>query len=217
MAAETEGSARESGTELSTPRRWHWYHGLAFYAGVQAASLGLGLVAKGARGRSRPRLGESLVGNPANDEYYNGLRQPVFAPPDWAFAPVWTVNNALGIWGLLWVLNLPAGRAGRRSFLALQAGFWVCFTLFNPLYFGLRSPILGAVDTDLSLVLTVASEYAALATLKDGKAALSLVTVLPWLVVASATATTVAVWNRDDLFDTGPFTPPSSTWLKAAG
>lgn len=193
---------------LRRPGGWRWYHGLAFYAAVQGTSYGLGLIAKGAVGPSRPKLGESLVGNDANNDYYNRLLQPPFAPPDWAFAPAWTLNNALQIWGLLRALNLPRSRAGRPEFLALQAGFWACFTAFNALYFGLRSPILGAANTNLGLALTLASEYVALARLRDRRVAASLSTVLPWLLLASATATLVALWNRDDLFAAGPFLAP---------
>lgn len=197
-------------------RRWRWYHAAAFYAGVQALSYGLGVLAKRGRGASSPRLGESIVGNPANDAFYNRLTQPVFAPPDWVFAPVWTLNNLLCLWGLLRVLNMPTGRAGRSAFLWLQGTVWLAFAAFNGLYFGLRSPISGAISTNIGFAATVASMYVALFRLRDGRAALSQSTILPWLVLATATANTVAAWNRDELYDAGPFLHPAAGWAKAA-
>lgn len=190
--------------------RWRWYHGLLFYAGVQALSFGLGKLVQRHDGQNHPKLGESLVGNSENDAFYNRLRQPVFAPPDWSFAPVWTLNNALCIWGGLHVLNLPKGTPGRQAFLSLQALVWLCFSAFNALYFGLRSPINGAINTNIGLLGTIATMYVALTQLKDRRAALSQSTILPWLVLASATATTVAAWNRDEHYDVGPCIEPSS-------
>lgn len=33
-------------TQSNMPGRWRWYHGVLFYAGVQAASFGLGKLVK---------------------------------------------------------------------------------------------------------------------------------------------------------------------------
>jgi len=212
-ATETDAtSMRPTGAGAS--RRYGWRAGLAFYLGIQAASFGLGLIAKRAKGQSQPRPGESLIGNEANNDYYNSLRQPVFAPPDWSFAPVWTLNNALQIWGLLHVLNLPPETPGRSSFLTLQGAFWGTFVAFNPLYFGLRSPVLGAATTQAGLTLTAASAVVAAFEMKNRQALASLATVLPWLVIAGATSGAVALWNRDDLLDAGPFVEPAEGWVK---
>lgn len=202
--------------QSDAPRKWCWYQGVLFYAGVQAVSFGLGKLVKSVRQSSEPKLTEQIVGNESYDEFYNGLKQPVFAPPDWSFAPAWTLNNALAIWGLLQVLNMPRRKPGRDEFLFLQAAFWVTFVGFNPLYFGLRSPILGALDTNVGLALTAASEYVALARLKDTKTALSQSTTLLWLVLAAATATTVAAWNEDEFLNSRPLVEPSpqSSWVK---
>lgn len=196
------------------PIRWRWYHGALFYAGVQALSFGLGKVAQRRRGASSPKLGESILGNAANDAFYNRLIQPVFAPPDWVFAPVWTINNLLCIWGLLRTLNMPVGRPGRAAFLGLQGVVWGSFASFNALYFGLRSPINGALSTNLGFAATVASIYVALFRLRDSRVALSQSTILPWLVLAAATANTVAAWNNDEYYDAGPFIASAAGWAK---
>lgn len=197
-------------TQNDTPRKWRWYHGVIFYAGVQAVSFGLGKLVKSVKQRSEPRLTEQIVGNESYDEFYNSLKQPVFAPPDWSFAPAWTLNNALAIWGLLRVLNMPEEKSGREEFIRLQTAFWITFVAFNPLYFGLRSPILGAIDTDIGLALTAASEYVAVSQLKDTETALSQSSTLLWLALAAATATTVAAWNEDEFFNSRPLVEPAS-------
>lgn len=194
------------------PRRWGWGHGAVFYASVQGLLFGLGWLTRRALGRTAPRgARDDAFGDNA---YYNGLRQPSFAPPDWAFAPAWTVNNILAIRGLLWVLNMPAGASGRRAFLALQGVSWGAYCAFNAAFFGLRSPINAAVLTDANIGLTVASVWVALTRLKDPRAALSLSTLLPWLLLAGPTATALAAWNRDDLYRAGPFVEPPPGWVK---
>jgi len=195
-------------------KKWRWYHGILIYAGIQATSFGLGAIVKSINRRSEPKLTEQIAGNEDYNEFYNSLKQPVFAPPDWSFAPAWTLNNWLAIWGLLRVLNMPPEKAGRTEFLALQMAFGIVFVGFNPLYFGFRSPILGAIDTDIGLVLTAASEYVAVAKLKDSPTAFSQSTTLLWLVLAAATATTVAAWNEDEFFQTRAVIEPISSLKK---
>ena len=201
-------------TEASRPKKWRWYHGVLFYAGVQVVSYGLGKLVQNIAAQSKPQLTEQIAGNSLYNAFYNSLTQPVFAPPDWSFAPAWTLNNWLAIWGLLRVLNMPPEKAGRTEFLALQMAFGIVFVGFNPLYFGFRSPILGAIDTDIGLVLTAASEYVAVAKLKDSPTAFSQSTTLLWLVLAAATATTVAAWNEDEFFQTRAVIEPISSLKK---
>lgn len=203
-------------TEKNSKKKWRWYHGVLIYAGVQAVSFGLGKLVQTAAKQSKPQLTEQIAGNSSYFEFYNELKQPVFAPPDWAFAPVWTFNNALMIWGLLRVLNMPKGKPGREEFLVLQAAFWISFVAFNPLYFGLRSPILGAIDTNVGLVFTAAGVYVAASKLKDSKTAALHSPTLLWLILAAATAAVVAVWNKDEFFNSRPLIEPiaSSGWVK---
>lgn len=202
--------------ELGSSGKWRWYHGLLFFGVIQAFEFGLGKLAQMVLGRNQPKVGASVVGNAANDQFYNSLKQPTFAPPDWSFAPVWTLNNALCIWGLLRVLNMPQEKPGRTPFLALQALVWFCFTTFNAAYFGMRSPVNGAILTDIGLGGTLASIYVALAQLKDERVALSQSTVLPWLLLAGPTATTIAAWNRDDFYNAGPFVEAAPQWVKTS-
>ena len=189
---------------------WRWYHGVAFYLSIQAVAFGLAKLVQRGRGS------EALLGDEARNAFYNAKRQPVFAPPDWAFPPVWLINNALCIWGLLRVLNLPQATPGRGLFLRLQGLVWLCYATFNALYFGLRSPIGGALNTAVAFVASVASMWVAIARLRDRRVVLSQSTILPWLLLATPTAAAIATWNEDEYFEAGPFVEPSAAWVKAS-
>lgn len=190
--------------------KWRWYHGAMFYVIVQGALIGGWLVKKLTASREE----STGTGAGSNDAFYNNLRQPRFAPPDWVFGPVWFINNVLAIWGGVRVLNMEQGRPGRGTFLGLQAGSWLSYASFNALFFSLGSLINGALVTVVDLFLTIASLWVALFRLKDGRAALSLSTLLPWLLIASATSSLLALWNRDRLYQAGPVVEPNPTWVK---
>lgn len=186
----------------ATPPTWHWYDGVAFYVIVQVITFslsGLTSVLSGNRGKD---FRETVFGNPS---YFRSLRQSVFAPPAWVFGPAWTLNNILVIWGNLQVLNKPRDTEGRTTYLALQSASWLIYVMFNAAYFSLRSPINAFVLTIGMFLLTIASGFVAIFKLKDSKVALSLLTLFVWLIIAATAASFQVAWNRDDLYNAGPF------------
>lgn len=196
--------------------KWNWYHGMLFFVGVEVAASVLAKFAKKTR-NSKSSQEETLQTSNQGEEYnaiYNSLKQPVFAPPGAVFFPIWLINNSLATWGLLQVLNKSANTSGRREFLASHSAFWFTYTTFTSAYFSQRSPIKGAVLTDIGLIAALLAEYFALFGLKDKKVALSLVTLVPWLLLAAPTATTVALWNRDEFYEIGPAFDAPSNWVK---
>jgi benzodiazapine receptor len=57
-------------------------------------------------------------------QWYHGLRQPPLSPPDWVFAPVWTVLYALmavAAW-LAWKTRVSSCRSGGLRMWAVQLG-----------------------------------------------------------------------------------------------
>lgn len=189
--------------------RWRWYHGVLLFGGIQAALFGLGYLVKFVRGQSRPDFGEALLGSEQNDDYYNQFEQPIFAPPDWVFAPIWAVNNTLATWGIIRVLNMPEGAPGRARYLSLMGAFLLEFVSFNAAYFGLSSPINGALLTVSSTVVVIEAMRIAVLEMKDWRVVLSLSTLLPWLILASLTSSAVALWNADSFYQTdAPLKPP---------
>lgn len=167
------------------PGRYRWWHAVAF--GV-AANLASGL-RTGRREEDR--------------EYYEELEQASFAPPSWAFAPVWAANNASTLWGNLRLLNRSEGTPNRRTLLALQGASWFLFSTFNHVYFRGRSPILGFAWTAIDWLLTIASVAL---SLKNGRrdVAISLATRLAWLTLATPVTAYQAAKNPDPLLGYDP-------------
>lgn len=191
---------------FSRQGEWKWYHGAALYIGANATTFALERLAK----RSQAHVPD----HEPDKAYYRQQKRAVFAPPSWAFGPAWTFNAISLIWGGLRVLNMPKRTTGRKPFLALQTAFWLLYIAFTPLFFGLRSPILGAISTYLTLGVTAASEVVAVKQLKDKPTAFSQLSTLVWLVVASATALTTALWNRDPFLRQPARVEPDKAWLK---
>ncbi len=187
------------------PAKWRWYHGLAFYVVAQLITFGLAGLTSTVSGNKGETLRDNVFGNVS---YFRSLKQSVFTPPSWVFGPAWTINNFFAIWGALSVLNKPKGTPGRDEYLALQAATWLNFVIFNAAYFSLRSPINALVLTLSFFGLTLVSGFVALFRLKDAKVALSLITLFVWLIIASTAATFQVLWNRDDLYNAGPFADP---------
>lgn len=77
------------------------------------------------------------------------------------------------------------------------------FAVFTLLYFGLKSPILGAVDTVLGLVATSLSLVVSYRI--DRTAALNILPRFLWLILATYVSVYVTLHNRDEYFDIGPF------------
>lgn len=167
------------------PDRYRWWHAAAF--GV-AANLASGL-RTGRREKDR--------------KYYEELEQASFAPPSWAFAPVWTANNASTLWGNLRLLNRREDASYRRMLLALQGASWLLFATFNHVYFRKRSTILGFAWTSADWLLTLVTVAL---SLRGGRrdVALSLATKLAWLSLATPVTAYQAAKNPDELFGYHP-------------
>ena len=166
--------------------RFHWWHAALIFAvanGLSALPAGFG----------------------GDSDFYDRLRKPPFSPPDWAFPAAWLVLNVTSLVALHLVANAPApdagGGAARTTFLVSEAIGWVLFAAFTTLYFGLRSPTLGAADTVLGL-LAAAVSLSAAAALAAGPGRTGWVPfwlILPrvgWLALASLVSAATAWLNR---------------------
>lgn len=126
---------------------------------------------------------------PSIPTWYAGLAKPFFSPPNWIFAPVWTVLYALmavAFWRV-WVL-------GRGSALQAAALAFIVQLVLNVAwsgaFFGLHLPWLALVDIIL-LVLAIIATMSAFHRI-DGRAAWMLAPYLAWVLFA--TALNAAVW-----------------------
>lgn len=85
------------------------------------------------------------VTRPAIDGWYADLAKPSFNPPDWVFAPVWTVlfaMMAVAAWRI-WLAGPQTG-SNRRA-LVLFALQLACNLAWSIAFFGARSPSAGLV------------------------------------------------------------------------
>ena len=122
--------------------------------------------------------------------WYAGLAKPFFSPPNWVFAPVWTLLYTLMGWaaGRVWFY-------GRRHLWGKTAlyhfGAQLIFNgLWSLVFFGLRNPLLGLLVILILWVLIERTLY--WFRLVDKKAAYMLYPYLAW--VSFATVLNAAIW-----------------------
>jgi translocator protein len=95
--------------------------------------------------------------------------------------------------------DLTAARSNRRQiFLILEGVGWVLFTIFTTLYFLMRSPILGAVDTVAGLSIGLGSLACCVGI--DRRAAFLILLRVLWLCIASYVSVYIALYNGDEFF-----------------
>lgn len=91
--------------------------------------------------------------------WYATLNKPFFAPPNWLFGPAWTLLYFLmGIsFYLIWKQNTKSKNvqiAKKFFFSQLFLNF-----IWSPIFFGLRSPLLGLIVIVLMWALIITTIY----------------------------------------------------------
>jgi benzodiazapine receptor len=124
--------------------------------------------------------------------WYASLDKPPWTPPNWIFAPVWTLlyaGIAVGGW-LLW------RRSGRRFTPAL--GLWAAQLLANGawswLFFGLHRP--GAALADILVLLALIAVFIVLTVRSSPVSAALFVPYALWVAFAAALNAAVWIANR---------------------
>ncbi len=80
---------------------------------------------------------------PAIKEWYGALQKPSFSPPNFVFAPVWTILYFLmGVASYL-IFEKGENRGEVRRVLEIYFIHLFLNTLWSILFFGLKSPLLG--------------------------------------------------------------------------
>src|SRR5579883_521802 len=97
-----------------------------------------------------PVIAASLVGQwatyPNLVPWYATLAKPAFNPPNWIFAPVWSVLYALLALAVWRLLNANCPWAEKRTALALFFSQLVLNALWSVLFFGFHSPLGGLLN-----------------------------------------------------------------------
>ena len=125
-------------------------------------------------------IGSAITG-PAIDGWYAALNRPSFTPPDWVFAPVWTVLYVL--------MAVAAWRVGRKlGTNSIAIHFWAIQLLLNVgwsfLFFGLHQIGLALIELILLWLVLVATT--SLFWREDRVAGLLLLPYLLWVGFAGA-------------------------------
>jgi translocator protein len=123
-------------------------------------------------------------------EWYERLKKPVWRPPNWLFAPVWTVLYVM-IAFAGWLVWITAGFVGAGLALALYTLQLLLNALWTPVFFGLHRPDLGFAVIAL-LCLAIAVTIVAFAPV-NGVAALLMIPYLIWVLFASLL--NFAIWR----------------------
>lgn len=158
------------------PRRFRWWHAVGIFLAANALSV-------------------LPAGYNGDEAFYNAFRLPAVAPPDWLFVPMWLFLNVTSLIALARVANAPGQTRTHMAVYVLEGVGWVLFAVFNTLYFGLGSPVLGAVNTAAGLLVGVASFACCLAV--DRSAAWLILPRVLWLVLATYVSVWVALNNAD--------------------
>lgn len=134
--------------------------------------------------------GGLLIGaNNMPDDWYQALAKPSFNPPNWVFAPVWSVLYVIiGVVGARTWLTLRRSMAMRLWFAQLVFNF-----AWSPVFFGLRDPT-AALIIILGLLISVAAFIAA-SWRQDRTAALLFLPYLAWVAFATALNAAIVMLN----------------------
>lgn len=125
----------------------------------------------------------SLATTPNIPGWYAGLAKPPGTPPNWLFAPVWSLLYAAMIVAAWRILSRPSGTPGRREALAV---FFVQLALngaWSWVFFAGRNPLLGLVVIS-ALLVAIALTIRAFRSL-DRLAGWLLVPYLAWVLYAT--------------------------------
>jgi len=120
--------------------------------------------------------------------WYATLNKPFFNPPNWLFAPVWTILYALmGIYFyLIWTSNKKEAQKLKRFFLI----HLVFNSLWSIVFFGLKSPLAALF---IILILIFMISYLIIKGFKINRYAPYLL--MPYLAwVSFATILNAAIW-----------------------
>jgi translocator protein len=123
--------------------------------------------------------------------WYADLVKPVFNPPNWVFAPVWTMLYALMAFAVWRILRLSKASTVRRSALTLFGIQLALNAAWSWMFFGANNPLLGVINIipQLLVILAAVVVFHRL----DRVAAWCLVPLAAW--VAFASVLNVAIWR----------------------
>jgi translocator protein len=134
--------------------------------------------------------GGLLIGaNNVPGDWYQSLAKPWFNPPNWIFAPAWSLLYVMiAVAGARTWLSLSRSMAMRLWYAQLVLNF-----AWSPIFFGLQDPT-SALIVILGLLVTVAG-FIVTSWRQDRKAALLFLPYLAWVAFATALNAAIVALN----------------------
>ena len=136
----------------------------------------------------------SAFTTPAIPGWYATIVKPSFSPPDWVFAPAWTVLYILmGLAAaLVWSKGLQNPQV--RTALVVFLVQLILNMIWSVLFFGLRSPLYGLVDIVFLwiMILVTIAQFSKVST----PAALLMIPYILWVTFASGLNLGIFFLNR---------------------
>jgi benzodiazapine receptor len=126
--------------------------------------------------------------------WYAALNKPFFSPPNWLFAPVWTVLYILmGVsFYLIWIKGFKSKKSREAAYLfGVQLAL---NTVWSPVFFGLKNTVLGLVIIILML-LYIYKTIKAFAPINKS-ASLLLYPYFAWVTFATLLNASIFALNR---------------------
>ena len=125
--------------------------------------------------------------------WYAGLAKPSFNPPNWVFAPVWTILFVLMGVAFWRILRLPASSVRRKAVLVF-AVLLALNAAWSWMFFGAHSPALGMVNIvpQLAVIGAAIVFFARL----DRLAAACLVPLFAWVTFATVLNVSIFQLNQ---------------------
>jgi translocator protein len=126
--------------------------------------------------------------------WYAWLKKPSFTPPNWLFGPAWITLYLLMAVAAYLVWQKGLSHPGVRAALAVFIAQLLLNALWSPIFFGLRSPLAGAV---VIVLLWLAIALTMFLFWKQSRpAAWLLLPYLLWVSYASALNISIYFLNR---------------------
>jgi tryptophan-rich sensory protein len=136
----------------------------------------------------------SMVTQTSINTWYPTLKKPIFNPPNWVFAPVWTILFILmGVSaGLVWD-KLETNTALVKKGLLFFSIQLVLNALWSYLFFGLSNLLLASIEI-LLLLLIIFETYLIFKKI-DKNAGLLFIPYIIWVAFASLLTITIFILN----------------------
>ena len=138
-------------------------------------------------------IGASFTAS-AIPEWYSTLAKPSFSPPNWVFAPVWTLLYILmGLAAaLIWQKGIRT--PGVRSALVVFLVQLILNMVWSALFFGMRSPLYGLIDILFlwAMILVTIAQFSKVSI----PAAALLIPYLLWVTFASGLNLGIFLLNK---------------------